>query len=90
MDFMDRKEERGALEIDADELAPAIRGTRFPAGLGELVGKARENGAADEVLGVLQRLPERRYGGLTDVEEEFGRLKRAVREGDDAGPRRRG
>ena len=49
-----------------------LSGIDFPAGKQDLVKHAQGNGADDEVIDVLNRMPDREYGNMADVMKGFG------------------
>lgn len=44
-----------------------LKGVSYPAGKNDLVSKAKQNQAPDIVMEVLNRLPEKEYGGPQEV-----------------------
>lgn len=62
----------------AADLARALRGTDFPATTEDLVNKAKENGAAEEIIETIRELPEdTEYQSMADVEHEFSQAQKA-------------
>lgn len=51
-----------------------LKGAHYPAKKDELLSKARDNGAPEEVIDVLEDLPEEEYGGPQDVMKAYGEL----------------
>ena len=49
------------------KVARSLGGAAFPAGHHDLVQRARRNGGEPGVLTVLENMPQREYGDLTDV-----------------------
>ena len=49
-----------------------LGGIDFPASKQDLVKHAQGNGANDEVMDVLNRMPDREYGNMADVMKGFG------------------
>lgn len=49
-----------------------LKGIRYPADRATLVKRAEENGASDEVRGMLQLLPDQTYGSTIDVTKAIG------------------
>lgn len=62
-------------KVSAAQLQMYLKGIDYPVGKDEIIETARNNNAPDNVMGFLNRLPERRYQYPTDVEEEFGKMK---------------
>ena len=51
-----------------------LKGIQFPASKQELIETARKNGAPDDVLGMIQRLPQEQYKDAPNVAEAFGKV----------------
>ena len=49
-------------------VAHCLMGLNFPAGRDQLVQQARKRNANREVIELLQRLPNRRYDGMAEIE----------------------
>jgi hypothetical protein len=60
--------------ISAADLAAALKGAKFPARKEELVDVAIRN---NPVLQALEKLPEREFSSVTDVERAFSEVKGA-------------
>ncbi len=63
-------------KVSAAQLAQYMKGVDFPADKKAIVRQAKSNGAPDNVMEYLNELPEREYKYPTDVEQEFGKLKK--------------
>ncbi len=50
-----------------------LSGLDYPAGKGEIVERARSQGADEEILGALERIPDREYDGPNAVSEEVAK-----------------
>lgn len=61
--------------VSAAKLASYMKGIRFPCDKNEIIDKAEQNGAPDNVLEILRDLPEKQYSTAVDVEKEFGKIK---------------
>jgi hypothetical protein len=46
----------------------------YPVDLNQLIDAARKQGAPEDVIATLQRLPDRTYNGPNAVSEEIGKL----------------
>ena len=57
-------------------VAHFLLGLNFPTDRAHMVEHARKRNATPEVVGVLEQLPDRRYGGMADVEEAVKQLER--------------
>ncbi len=49
----------------------ALKGMEYPCTKQDLLGKARENGASDDVIKALEALPVDRFGGPQEVMKAF-------------------
>ncbi|MFC0680993.1 DUF2795 domain-containing protein [Lysobacter korlensis] len=54
-------------DVNPIELQKHLGGVDYPASRDDLVRKAEENGAADDVLAALRGIPDREYDAPTDV-----------------------
>ena len=61
--------------VSASELQLYLKGVDYPANRDELVQKAEENNAPENVMEWIRKLPERTYERPNHVEEEFGKMK---------------
>lgn len=62
-------------KVSAAQFAMYMKGMSFPAGKSEIVEKAMSNGAPENVLKFMNKLPERQYRRANEVEQEFGKMK---------------
>jgi hypothetical protein len=53
------------------ETQKALKGMDYPAGKQEIIEKARENNAPQEVMKILEDLPDREFENAADVSKEF-------------------
>lgn len=60
-------------KVSPIELQKHLSGVSYPAGREDLVNRAREQGAGDDVLDVLQQIPDRDYDGPNAVSAEFSK-----------------
>ena len=49
-----------------------LKGVNYPASKQDLVSRARQNGAPDNVVQNIQRLPTERFSGPQDIMKAFG------------------
>lgn len=56
-------------------ITKALKGTGFPCSKAGLLKQAKANQAAEEVIGVLNELPGRRYETMTDVQKALGEIR---------------
>ncbi len=59
-----------------------LKGVEFPAKQTDLVEQAKENGADQGVLEVLNKMPKRDYGSMADVLEAYGEAGVVVASGE--------
>lgn len=62
----------GERHISAN-LSRFLKGLDFPAQQVDLVAQAKENGADQGVLEILENMPKREYASMADVAEMYGR-----------------
>ena len=65
-------------KVSPATVAKALKGIDFPRSKQEVVDYAREHGNTQEnpdLLTVLQRLPDRQYGSMADVEKGVGKAE---------------
>jgi hypothetical protein len=67
----DRSAETG---VAPKEVQKALGGIDYPARKDDLVARARENDAPREVRSIVERFPEREYGGPQEVMKAFGEV----------------
>jgi hypothetical protein len=67
------------------EAQKALKGMDYPAGKQEIIKKARDNNAPQEVMQILEELPDKEYENAADVSKEFrgetGHIEERGREG---------
>lgn len=56
------------------EVQKFLGGLDYPARKREILDKAEMQGADDEILEVLEQLPEREYANPTEISREIGKL----------------
>ena len=75
---MERREEMGSTthtKVSAAQIQVYLKGIDYPVGKQEIIQTAQNNGAPQDVMQYLDRLPEKQYYYPTDVEQEFGKMK---------------
>ncbi len=60
------------METSPIEVQKALKGMDYPAKKKDLIEKARENDAPEEVMQVLENLPDKKFENAVDVSKEFG------------------
>ncbi|ADI64079.1 DUF2795 domain-containing protein [Trichormus azollae] len=63
------------MAVSAIDISRSLSGIDFPANKQKLVNHARDNNANQEIIEILQEMPEREYDNMADVEHEFGQVK---------------
>jgi hypothetical protein len=53
----------------AIDVEKTLKGLDFPADKETILNKARENGAGDDEISVLEELPEKEYGDMAEIDE---------------------
>ena len=64
-----------AENVSAADIARYLKGIDFPANRQTIINTAKSNGAPDNVMQWMNRLPERQYKAPTEVEQEFSKIK---------------
>jgi hypothetical protein len=64
-----------AVKGSAAELEKYLRGIDFPASKDDLLKKARDNGAPQEVIDMINGLHETRFNSPIDVSKAFGETR---------------
>jgi uncharacterized membrane protein YgcG len=59
------------METSPIEVQKALKGMDYPAKKEELIKQAKNNNASKEVMDVLEKLPDKKYGNAVDVSKEF-------------------
>lgn len=54
------------------EIEKSLKGIDFPAGKGDLVKKAKENGASGDVVDMLNKLSDKKYNNPAEITKELG------------------
>ncbi len=65
----------GSRDVSSVEVEEFLQDLDFPSGKDGLISHARDNGAPDEVIDLLNSLPEQDYHSPIDVSEAIGDLK---------------
>jgi hypothetical protein len=62
-----------ASQVSPIELQKHLSGVDYPASKADLVARAQQQGAGDDVLEVLRKIPDREYDGPNAVSAEFSK-----------------
>ncbi len=63
------------MAVSAIDISKSLSGIDFPANKRTLVEHARGKQANQEVIDILENLPEQEYNNMADVEHAFGEVK---------------
>ena len=66
---------RAPVHLSAADLQSYLRGMDYPAGRQDLVARAKENGAPESVINVIEEFGDRTYRSAAEVSEEFGKIR---------------
>lgn len=61
-------------KVNPIQVQKYLKGEDYPTDKQELIRRAREEGAPDEIVSVLEQLPEKKYESVTDVTKELGNI----------------
>jgi hypothetical protein len=62
-------------KVSAAELQMYLKGINYPADKQRLIQTARSNGATQQVMDFINRMPSQQYSSPIDVEKAFSRAK---------------
>jgi hypothetical protein len=62
-----------ANQVSPIELQKHLGGVDYPASKSDLIDRAQQQGAGEDVLNVLQQIPDREYDGPSAVSAEFSK-----------------
>jgi len=62
-------------KLDPGMIMQILRGINFPARKQDIVQQARTNNASSDVMGMIDKLPDREYQNENDVAQEVSRNK---------------
>ena len=60
------------MAISPIEIEKFLKGMNYPANKGDIIAKARENDASEEVISALEKMPDREYESPADVNRALG------------------
>ena len=66
---------QGQGRVNASQIQLYLKGVSYPANKDDIVSNARSNGAPQNVMDFINRLPDKQYGGPAMVEGEFDKMK---------------
>jgi len=66
---------RAPVHLSAADLQSYLKGMDYPAGRQDLIARAKENGAPESVINVIEEFGDRTYRSAAEVSEEFGKIR---------------
>lgn len=63
------------MSVSAIDISKCLSGINFPANKQGLINHARQKNSSQEVIDILQKIPDREYTNMADVEQGFGQVK---------------
>lgn len=64
----------GRAEPSPIDVQKSLKGMDFPASKDDILSRARDGGASEDILAELEQLPEREYETPADISKELGKL----------------
>ncbi|MBY4898560.1 DUF2795 domain-containing protein [Cupriavidus sp. AU9028] len=68
------QQQGGRQEPSPIDVQKSLKGLDFPASKDDIVSKARDGGASEDILAELEQIPEREYETPADISKELGKL----------------
>ncbi len=68
------KERMGGMKEKMGMMQDYLRGVNYPAMKQDMIDMARSNKAPDDVISMMDKLPDKTYKEQMDVEKEFGKI----------------
>lgn len=65
---------RGMGGSSPSNVAHYLKGTDFPAGKNQLIDRARNNGAEQDVVETIEKMPDTQYESMADVMKGYGEV----------------
>lgn len=62
-------------KVSVIDITKSLKGVDFPAEKEDLIEYARDNGADEDVIHMMEEMPEEEYGSMSDVMSAFGEAK---------------
>ena len=60
--------------VSPAQVEKSIKGTHFPAQKQDLIQRARENNANQDVLDVLENMPDKKFNSPVDISKAMGKM----------------
>ncbi|MGY8526952.1 DUF2795 domain-containing protein [Paracidovorax citrulli] len=64
----------GSQDPSPIDVQKSLKGLDFPASKEDILSKAQEGGASEDILAELEQIPEREYQTPADISKELGKL----------------
>lgn len=61
--------------LNITEIQRYLGGIRYPASKSDLIDTAKSNNAPPPVIDILNRMPDKKFEALNQIEEEFGKMR---------------
>ncbi len=71
---MEGYEEKGSMKSSSETIETFLKGIDYPASKEDIIDHAKSMSAPDDIIRVLNRLPDRQYQFLNDVEREVNKV----------------
>jgi hypothetical protein len=65
----------GMMNMSASQLTMYLKNTDFPADKKKIVDMAKSNGAPENIIQMLNKLPDKQYSSSSDIEREFTKMR---------------
>jgi len=62
-------------QVSVAEITKSLKGINFPVGKDDLIQHARDNGADEEIIEMIEEMPDDEYGSMSDVMSAFGDMQ---------------
>ena len=71
-------DKQGKQTVNPIQVQKYLGGVDYPASREDLVNRARDKGADDNIMDTLNRIPDKEYNSPTDVTKAIGNLKEHI------------
>lgn len=68
-------ESMSGMHMSASQVTMYLKNTDFPADKRQIVDMAKSNGAPENIIQMLNKLPDKQYSNSTEIEREFTKMK---------------
>ena len=63
------------VRVSPAQVEKSIKGIRFPASRQDLMDQAESNNANDDVLNILENIPDKQFNSPVDISKAIGKMK---------------